>query len=173
MKEVYIDIERCTACNSCELACAVEHSASKDLFQAIFESPTPQRGIHVEKADGYSYPARCFHCSDAACIVACPTGAMNRDIEIGSVAVDEQKCVGCFMCAMVCPFGAVSAHPEKRVAVKCDFCPHRQTEGREPACVEACPTKALIFGDEEELVKKMRMTTAATVAMAVEKMKGA
>ena len=171
MKEVFINIERCTACISCEIACAVEHYASKDLFTAVFESPKPYKRIYVEKADGFSYPARCMHCTDAACIAACPTGAMNRDAETESVLVNEDKWMGCFMCAMVCPFGAISVSPEKKVAAKCDFCKTRLKEGNNPACVEACPTQALLFSETEDLMKGRRMMAAKTVVMAVEGIK--
>ncbi len=167
MREIFIDAERCTACKTCETSCAVEHSASRDLFTAIFESPRPQTRIHVEKANGLSYPVRCMHCRDAACIIACPTGAMHREADFGAVQVNDEKCMGCFMCAMVCPFGAISAHSEKKIAVKCDFCTSRLRAGEPPACVEGCPTSALIYGEEQELVKRKRLSAAAAAAMAI------
>ena len=167
MKGIFVDIERCTACKACEIACAVEHSSSKSLFGAVFEQPSPQKRVHVEPALAYAYPVRCLHCSDAPCVVACPNGAMTRDVESGVVAVNEDRCQGCFMCAMVCSFGAISAHPTLRVAIKCDQCTERQASGQEPACVGACPTQALQFGDEEDLAKKKRLSAAARIAHAV------
>jgi anaerobic carbon-monoxide dehydrogenase iron sulfur subunit len=167
MEEVFVDIRRCTACKSCEIACTVEHSASKNLFGAVSEDPKPQKRIHVESALAYAYPVRCMHCGDAPCIAACPNGAMSRDAGSGSVVVNAERCQGCFMCAMVCSFGAISAHPTQKVAVKCDFCPDRRADGRKPACVEACPTGALQFGDEEDLAKAKRAVVAVCVAKAV------
>jgi len=167
MEEIFVDIERCTACKACEIACAVEHSSTKTLFGAIFESPVPQKRVHVEPAFAYAYPVRCLHCGDAPCIAACPNGAMTRDAATGSVIVLEDRCQGCFMCAMVCPFGAISAHTSKRTALKCDRCPDRLAVGLRPACVEACPTNALEFGEEEDLVSEKRLSTAARVAQAV------
>jgi len=167
MKEIFVDIERCTACKACEIACAVEHSSSKSLFGAVFEEPAPQRRVHIEPALAYAYPVRCLHCSDAPCVAACPNGAMTKDAVTGVVVVDEDRCQGCFMCAMVCSFGAISAHPTLRVAVKCDRCPERQERGEQPACVDACPTRALQFGDEEDLAKEKRLSAAARVAHAV------
>jgi len=166
MREIFVDIERCTACKACEIACAVEHSSTKTLFGAIFESPPPQKRVHVEPAFAYAYPVRCLHCGDAPCIAACPNGAMIREAT-GSVIVLEDRCQGCFMCAMVCPFGAISANTSKRIALKCDRCPDRREAGRTPACVEACPTCALIFGEEEDLVAEKRLSAAARVAQAV------
>ena len=167
MKEIFADIERCTSCKACEIACAVEHSSSKSLYGAVFEQPRPQKRVHVEPALAYAYPVRCLHCSDAPCVAACPNGAMTKDSESGIVVVNEARCQGCFMCAMVCAFGAISAHPTLRVAIKCDRCTERQAAGQQPACVDACPTHALEFGDDEDLMKDKRQTAAARVAHAV------
>lgn len=167
MKEIFVDIERCTACKSCEIACAVEHSSTKTLFGAIFESPAPQKRVHVEPALAYAYPVRCLHCTDAPCIAACPNGAMTRDPLTGSVIVLEDRCQGCFMCAMVCQFGAISVSTSTSTALKCDRCPDRLTAGLSPACVEACPTTALVFGEEEDLASEKRLSAAARVARAV------
>lgn len=167
MKEIFVDIERCTACKACEIACAVEHSSAKTLFGAVLERPVPQKRVHVEPAFAYAYPVRCLHCGDAPCIAACPNGAMTRDAVTGSVIVNEDRCQGCFMCAMVCPFGAISANTVKRIALKCDRCPDRLAVGLRPACVEACPTHALEFGEEEDLVSEKRLSAAARVAQAV------
>ena len=167
MKEIFVDIQLCMACKACETACAVEHSTSKALFAAVFERPAPQKRVHVEPAHAYAYPVRCLHCGDAPCIAACPNGAMSRDSDLGAVVVNEDRCQGCFMCAMVCSFGAISAHPARRVAVKCDRCTDREERGQQPACVDACPTHALQFGDEEDLMKEKRLSAAARVAQAV------
>jgi carbon-monoxide dehydrogenase iron sulfur subunit len=71
------------------------------------------------------------------------------------------------MCAMVCQFGAISAHPRTGIAVKCDFCPDRLKRGLTPACVEACPTQALLYGEEEDLSRAKRSASALAVARAV------
>lgn len=144
-KTVVTRPERCVACKSCELACAVEHSQSKTLFQAIHESPKPPRHIHVVSVAPYSYPARCVHCSEAACIAACPTGAMHRSADGLAVRCDHDRCIGCWMCVVTCPFGGVTANEASTKASKCDLCPERTDTGAEPACVAACPTKALVY----------------------------
>lgn len=92
------------------------------------------------------FPLRCQQCKDAACIDACKTGATYRDPISGKVLIDSEKCVGCWMCVMVCPFGAVFPDEKTGKALKCDLC-----EGFEsPACVAACPTRALHFEELEE-----------------------
>ncbi len=167
MKEVFIDIGRCAACKSCEIACSVQHSKSKDLFTAIYEYPPPIRRVRVEKALSFSYPSKCMHCADAPCMTACPVGAMYRDEDIGSVHVNKDKCMGCWMCAMVCPLGAITPDPYMKIARKCDFCRKRVKEGKMPACVEACPTRALSFGEVDDLTKRRRVSAAEAVAKAV------
>ncbi len=116
--------------------------------------------MRVENIGAFSYPSRCQHCEDAACVAACPTGAMARDARTGAVVSDGNKCIGCWMCVMVCPFGGVSADPVGKKALKCDRCPDRTAEGLDPACVSACPTKALLYATPEEMAARQRQATA-------------
>ncbi|MBB3104156.1 4Fe-4S dicluster domain-containing protein [Azomonas macrocytogenes] len=159
-KTIFTVVENCVACKSCEIACAVEHSCSKTLAGAILETPLPQRRITVEGVGAYSYPSRCQHCSDASCITACPTGAMQRDGNTDAVFSDHDRCIGCWMCVVVCPFGGVTADPVNKKALKCDRCPERTAKGEAPACVSACPTGALLFLTPEEFAAQRRQATA-------------
>ncbi|MBI4987000.1 MAG: 4Fe-4S dicluster domain-containing protein [Rhodocyclales bacterium] len=163
-KSIFTFIEKCVACKGCEIACAVEHSSDKTLFGALADNPRPRQRVRVEAAGAYSYPARCQHCQEAACIAACPMGAMTRDPDTHAVYVDSHKCVGCWMCVMVCPFGGVSADPVAKKAHKCDRCPERTAVGLDPACVAACPTKAMVFATPEEIAELRRQATAAAAA---------
>lgn len=163
-KTIFTVLEKCVACKSCETACAVEHSRSKNLFGALSEHPRPRQRVRVEHAGAYSYPSRCQHCEDAACIAACPTGAMTRDAGTDAVVSDAHRCIGCWMCVMVCPFGGVSADPVGKKATKCDRCPDRTAANQDPACVAACPTKALLFATPDEMAARRRQTTARSVA---------
>ncbi|RMD59271.1 MAG: 4Fe-4S dicluster domain-containing protein [Nitrospirae bacterium] len=171
MKGIFININRCTGCKSCEIACAVTHSKNKDLFSAITEFPPPRKRVYVEPVDSYAFASRCMHCKDAPCIIACPNGAMHKDEERGFVLVNEEKCMGCMMCAMVCPFGAITLDLYRGKASKCDFCIERMEVGKEPACVEACPTGALQYGELEELVRQKRRSIAYAVLIASEEVK--
>jgi carbon-monoxide dehydrogenase iron sulfur subunit len=139
-KEIFIRIERCTGCRSCEVACAVEHSTSKSLFAAIGETPVPRKR--------------------APCMRACQTGALSQDAMTRVVSHDPDKCIGCWMCTMVCPYGVIGRLKEQRVAVKCDRCPERD----EPACVGACPTRALVYSEEEAFSGTIRTKAAFQVA---------
>lgn len=140
-KEIFVKVDRCTGCKTCELACAVEHSRSKTLYGAIAESPLPKRRLYVEwvAPDG-KVPILCRHCEDAPCMHACIAGAITRD-EPGVVLTNSDKCIGCWTCVMVCPYGVIGRHLEEHRAYRCDRCPDREA----PACVTACPTRALVY----------------------------
>lgn len=160
MKGVYIRLDRCLACDSCQLACAVEHSASKTLFGAVFEATSPRWRNFVQTSSGGPVPVVCRHCEDAPCIDACISGAMHREANGSVTNVGlEQRCVGCWMCVMACPYGVITPQHELRLAVKCDLCVDRET----PICVEACPTGARIYAEPEEIARVKRQQVAGTV----------
>jgi carbon-monoxide dehydrogenase iron sulfur subunit len=167
MKQVLVAYERCMGCKSCEWACFIEHSVSKVLPDALFENLISKPRIRVEPSNGYAFPIRCQHCEDAPCIRACPTGAMHRDA-FQAVVVDEDQCIGCFMCGLVCPFGAIASYRTPAVALKCDFCPDRRKAGLQPACVEACPTQALLYGDDQDFARQKRLDYVSQTVAAIE-----
>lgn len=157
MKEViFVNVEKCLACKSCELACAVEHSKSKNLFEAIRETPLPQSQIRVEGGEDFSMPLQCRHCEDAPCLQICPTKAIEKVDTGGPIIIRDELCVGCKWCILVCPFGVIGISHKGRVAIKCDLCIKRLEESRLPACVEACPTKAIRFISSEELEEERK-----------------
>lgn len=156
-KEIFVRYERCTGCRSCELACAVSHTAARDLFGAILGGEKEQKRLWVDQVGQVKAPAVCRHCEEAPCVAVCITGAMQRR-EDGVNVVALRRCIGCWMCAMACPFGAVGRGAGK--AVKCD----RECLDEEgvPACVRACPTGALVFQTVEEFEAERRLETAKT-----------
>jgi len=170
MRTVLVDPARCVGCRQCELACAVAHSASKDLTRALAEWPPPRARIHVEAGpvSGSAFPNRCRHCEPAPCLAVCPTGALGRDPDERLVLVDAGRCIACAMCAIVCPFAALTFHPaaaapthsESPVATKCDGCIERLRAGDEPACVEVCKTGALLYGEINTLIRADRAALA-------------
>ena len=176
MKTVFINPERCVGCKQCEIACAVVHSTSKNLFWSVFESPLSKPRIHAEPglALNTSFPNKCRHCNPAPCMGACPTAAIRRSEDYPEIVlIDGGKCIACGMCAMVCPFDVItyfaSAEAPHRpmVAIKCDNCIVRQREGAIPGCVEACKVGALQFGEINELVKAARTRYSEAVSLAV------
>ncbi len=160
MKEVFVRLNRCMGCKSCEMACAVEHSISKSLFGAVAERPCPVRRVYVEIAEGQKVPLVCRHCEDAPCVAVCRTGAMVQDPFTGTVDRNVESCVGCWMCVMVCPYGVIGRHAEMRSAVKCDRCKDLDI----PACVYACPTGTLIYATQREFTEMMRKEAAVKIA---------
>lgn len=176
MRTVFVNPERCIGCRQCELACAVEHSASQDAALAFTEVPRPRARVHVEPGPvpSTAYPNRCRHCDPAPCVLVCPTAAISRRLELDVVVVDVGRCIGCAMCAVVCPFDVLTFHPQAggpgddvAVAVKCDGCVDRLEAGVEPACVEVCKVDALVFGELNDLVAAGRLRQAAVALAAV------
>ncbi len=163
MKTVFVRQDRCVGCRHCEIACAVEHSENKELFLTFSEEKPSHPRIHVESVDNYlSFPNRCRHCDPAPCMQVCPTRALSRDEITGSVLVSYARCIQCSVCAMACPFGIITfqkvreLESDREVNAKCDNCIGRLSEGRIPACAEACKTGALEFGDVNDIIRETR-----------------
>ena len=153
VKEIVCRVDRCLACRACEIACALEHSRSHDLSRAIREEMRPLPRVRVllideqgRKVRARSLALQCRHCEEPACLAACIAGGIRQEEETGRVTFDAQRCVGCWSCIMVCPFGAVVRSTGHGCALKCDLCPERDT----PACVAACPVRALVLVEPEE-----------------------
>jgi carbon-monoxide dehydrogenase iron sulfur subunit len=147
-------------CKSCEIACAVAHSKSRSLLGAIFEPVPPRKRIFVQAVEQRSVPVNCRHCEEAACVKVCPTGAMQKNAVTGVVSHDRSRCIGCGFCEMSCPFGVINRCPDSKIVVKCDLCPDLE----KPACVEACPTRAILFITAQEAQQKRRQLTAELFA---------
>ena len=141
MKKIVIHEEYCMGCRLCEIHCLVQHSKSKEIIKAYKgEYPKALPRLMVEEKGYLSFALQCRHCEDAPCLEACMTGAMHRDKESGTVICDEDKCVGCWMCIMVCPLGVIARNMQgKKVASKCDLC----GGDKPPVCVQHCPNEAI------------------------------
>lgn len=133
----YYNMNTCVACGACQLACKNIHKLKSGEFY---------RRIDVLKGGPYS--GSCNHCEQAACVRVCPTGAMYK-AEDGTTQHDDGKCIGCGACMWNCPYGSVSFSKTKGVSQKCDSCIDRRQQGLEPACVNACPTNSIKFGELE------------------------
>ena len=136
----YFDGTRCTGCKTCQRAC-------KDYKNIDL-------GISF-RTNCVSYPLSmsCNHCDSPVCFEKCPQSAIIKDADTGLMSIDEEKCIGCGTCAIVCPYNAPKVDEEKKKAVRCNGCAERVAAGEKPVCVEACPARALDFGDAEEMAK--------------------
>jgi len=141
-KVIYCDITRCDNCGECVKACERENYGRNHIF--------------VQKINEQYVPLNCRHCEQSPCVEVCPTGAMGRVSE-DAVAIASMKCVGCRLCNIACPFGAVWFDTLNKVSRKCDLCLNRLASGMEPACVAVCnPQRALRFGEMEEMLSLAR-----------------
>ena len=142
-------LDRCIGCNACQMACKELNSLKVGEFF---------RRVDTFEINGHwvNYSAACNHCEDPGCVAVCPTGAMRRD-EQGLVIHEDARCIGCGRCVNACPYGAVSLNSRSGYAQKCDACYKLRMKGGEPACVSACPTRALSFGDIAEAETKPQL----------------
>jgi molybdopterin-containing oxidoreductase family iron-sulfur binding subunit len=159
-----IDLKRCIGCNSCVIACKVEHNVPNTIALTSVLEKEVGKYPNVTRV---FLPVLCNHCERAVCVEVCPTGATYAQ-EDGVIMIDWDKCIGCKACIEACPYDARSRVNDNRilfpdqkttfespdyvkapkgVATKCDFCAHRLKEKRIPACAEVCLTGARIFGD--------------------------
>jgi len=166
-KAILYDASKCTACRGCQGACKQWHDlpAEKTHNWGSYQNPkdlSPKTWLVIRfdehvKEDGYPLwlfnRQSCFHCDNPDCAAVCPTGAMTVR-EDGVVFVNHELCIGCGNCADACPFGVPHIDKETEKSYKCNFCIDRIDNGLPPACVGACPTGALKYGEREELEKE-------------------
>ncbi|MBO4497226.1 MAG: 4Fe-4S binding protein [Lachnospiraceae bacterium] len=141
MKRVYVNEEWCLGCHLCEFNCAFANSGLSDMVLALKGKPIYPR-IHVEEGDKITYAVSCRHCEDPMCVKSCIAGAITK--ENGVVRIDSDKCVGCYTCILVCPYGAL-APGETGAMQKCELC--LQNSFGAPACAAGCPNKAIVYED--------------------------
>ena len=154
----YLDSASCSGCKACQVAC-------KD-WNGLQDGRLWRRVIEVEGGGwarsgaawrhsvfAYNLSLSCGHCAQPACVEACPAAAIHKR-EDGLVLIEAGKCLGCEYCSWACPYGAPQYDPQAGVMGKCDFCAGRLEAGKEPACVAACPLRALHSGEQAGLEKR-------------------
>ena len=168
---ILVDTTRCIGCRSCEMACAETHgfpqpNPDEAVFEKVRMPSVTQWSIinryQTNKGEVFA-KKQCMHCNQPACASACLTKAMLKTEE-GPVIWREGKCMGCRFCMISCPFDIPKFEYDSPVPKiqKCTLCWDRLREGNRPACVEACPAEALMFGKRRELIEEARRRIAAS-----------
>lgn len=155
------DESKCIGCTACMDACRVTNQVPEGVSRLDIIRSEPI-GDYPD-VDFMFFRNSCQHCDNPPCVDVCPSGASFRDPKTGIVDVDPAKCVGCQYCIAACPYQVRFINPETQAADKCDFC--RKTnlaEGKLPACVESCPTQALVFGDLNDPLSDVSQIIAST-----------
>ncbi|MFC1926140.1 4Fe-4S dicluster domain-containing protein [Chloroflexota bacterium] len=156
-----IDVTKCVSCWWCYAACKNYNKLTETIRPDPEQPPSLSADtwttLHpVKKGEGWtSRKKACNHCTNAACVTVCPTGALSYN-DLGFVQYDKSKCSGCGYCAEVCPFDVPQLDANKvtgdAVMNKCTFCIDRVKNGEPTACSEACTTGAIRFGKRAELI---------------------
>jgi formate dehydrogenase iron-sulfur subunit len=161
-----IDVSKCIGCRSCQVACKQWNKlpAASTMNSGTYQNPpdlqantwTLVRFQEVSQKEGgvkwLFWKDGCMHCTDATCVKLCPAGALFH-LDYGAVGTDDGKCIGCQSCVAACPFSKPRYSKESNKAHKCDLCADRVQNDMDPACVKACPTGALKFGEKGEMLK--------------------
>lgn len=159
-----VDTTRCVGCGFCVKACKTENEIPYDAAvtrtwveryvvtkdgKTHIDSPLGGRDgfpagqvgdVEIDPDDvtkAFFVPKLCNQCDNPACVQVCPVGATYETLD-GVVLVDREWCIGCGYCIMACPYGVRFFHPDHKVVDKCNFCYHRISNGKQPACVDSC-----------------------------------
>jgi formate dehydrogenase iron-sulfur subunit len=172
----FTDTSVCIGCKACEVACKEWNLVPQDgplrltgdsydntgtlgastwRHVAFIEQQRDDQGLRWLMSSDV-----CKHCSSAACLEVCPTGALFRT-EFGTVVVQPDVCNGCGYCVPACPFGVIDRREDDGRAFKCTLCYDRLRDGLEPACAMACPTDSIQFGELDELRGRAARRVAA------------
>ncbi len=155
----HVNMSACTGCKTCMIACIDKHDLPPGvLWRRVTEYCggdwlRQADGTYTQSVFAYYLSIACNHCENPICVRSCPTTAMHKDAH-GIVSVDHEKCVGCRYCEWACPYSAPQYDADLGKMTKCDFCRDNLEEGRPPACVAACPNRALEFGEYEDLAAR-------------------
>ncbi len=148
MKRIYVNENRCLGCHLCEYECMFANSGLSDMFKlrGKLNMFAPRITVEGEDKGGIHFAVNCRHCSGTACVTGCISGALTKTDD-GAVVIDREKCVGCFTCVLLCPFGAIMPDATGKAAQKCMLC--TDNSFGEPNCVKRCPNGAIVFEERD------------------------
>lgn len=148
MKRIYVNEDRCLGCKLCEYECIFAGSGLDEMFKlkGRLNEFIPKIKVEGEEGGNVHFAVNCRHCTNAICVQSCIAGALSKT-DGGTVEIDKNKCVGCYTCVLVCPFGAIMPAADGKSAQKCMLC---TDNGRDiPNCVEHCPNGAIVFEERD------------------------
>jgi anaerobic dimethyl sulfoxide reductase subunit B (iron-sulfur subunit) len=155
----FVDMNACTGCKACQVACKSKNNLPEGVrWRRVLQYEggewIEQNGQMVP-SDVFTYfvSAACMHCENPICMNVCPTAAITKRSD-GIVLINQDLCIGCRYCSWACPYGACQFINELGVMSKCTMCVDLIDKGEKPACVEACPYRALEIGTLDELKAK-------------------
>jgi len=175
---ILTDTTKCIGCNECVIACKMINDLGPDVPRR-WQKPDGLSALNwtsiLSRGAGDHYIRKqCMHCKDPACVAACIVAALKATPE-GPVLYDDNLCIGCRYCMLACPFGIPRYEWENTIPLirKCTFCYEKRIrQGKQPACTEACPTEATIFGEREALLEEAKRRIKAEPSRYVDKVYG-
>jgi len=144
-----VDQSLCINCDACTLVCKQIYSLTQDIYRTEIDSH--EHGQYPDAIEVFNKRA-CMHCTEALCVISCPTGAMHKN-ELGLTVFDERTCIKCNWCAANCPYGVITFDRSKQIMEKCTFCDRRVENGLEPFCYTVCSPQAIKYGSRQEMIK--------------------
>jgi len=159
MYAILVDVTKCTGCEKCVAACQEKNlhdGQGHQSKQPLSHDLSANQLLAIEQVDdGRFYRKACMHCVEPSCVSACLVGSLTKSKE-GPVIYDASMCIGCRYCMLACPFHVPRYQWDSTfpLVTKCDMCIDRLQQGKKPACVDACPNDALVFGERDLILKK-------------------
>ncbi len=143
-----VDQSLCINCDACTLVCKQIYGTTDGIFRTQID--TYEHGAYPTSLEVFNKKA-CMHCTDALCVMSCPTKACHKN-EFGLTVIDDRTCITCNYCAANCPYGVITFDRTKTIMEKCTLCDVRIENGLAPFCSEVCTPKAIKFGEREEMI---------------------
>jgi anaerobic dimethyl sulfoxide reductase subunit B len=154
----FVDSDACSGCKTCQVACKDKHDVPAGVhWRKVYEVTAggweKKDDSWIPSVIAYHLSVACHHCIDPVCAAHCPSDAIWKRPD-GIVLIDDSACTRCRKCEIDCPYSAIRWDPYAATVRKCDFCLDNLAAGIPPACVSACPNRALGYGDYDELRKE-------------------
>ena len=158
----FVNSDACSGCKTCQVACKDKNdlragTSWRRVFEVTAGGWAKKGAAWTTTVVAYNLSVACHHCLEPACTRNCSTEAIYKRDD-GIVLIEQSRCTKCNKCAADCPYDAIRPSGSGAEVTKCDFCADYLEQGRPPACVSACPNRALDYGDYDTLAKRPGLT---------------